>query len=113
MIVASLSNHEDDYEPATLAKDQWTKSEEEKLRLALKKMTVKSNIDNEDRKMAIEVFKQYRDVFSLPGDQPTLTHELMVSIDTSDAKPDRYISYQRKQHRQEDRFFFAGEFNIK
>uniref|UniRef100_A0A915HEY4 Uncharacterized protein n=1 Tax=Romanomermis culicivorax TaxID=13658 RepID=A0A915HEY4_ROMCU len=52
--IAMLSDQKHDHESAALINDQWTKLEEEKLQTALKKMTKNSNIDREDRKIAIK-----------------------------------------------------------
>uniref|UniRef100_A0A915KWJ0 Uncharacterized protein n=1 Tax=Romanomermis culicivorax TaxID=13658 RepID=A0A915KWJ0_ROMCU len=50
-------------------------------------MTEKTHVTAAQKAKALSMLRQKRDVFSLPGDKPTITSELTISIDTGTAKP--------------------------
>uniref|UniRef100_A0A915JBH7 Peptidase A2 domain-containing protein n=1 Tax=Romanomermis culicivorax TaxID=13658 RepID=A0A915JBH7_ROMCU len=77
-----------DREPAALDKLFSCHTDQQKLELALNKMTEKTHVTTAQKPKALRMLRQNRDVFSLPGEKPTFTNELTVSIDTSTAKPD-------------------------
>uniref|UniRef100_A0A915I335 Uncharacterized protein n=1 Tax=Romanomermis culicivorax TaxID=13658 RepID=A0A915I335_ROMCU len=59
----------------------------QKLEFALNKMTEKTRVTAAQKAKALSVLQQNRDVFCLPGNKPTFTNELTISIDTGTAKP--------------------------
>uniref|UniRef100_A0A915K5J7 Uncharacterized protein n=1 Tax=Romanomermis culicivorax TaxID=13658 RepID=A0A915K5J7_ROMCU len=59
----------------------------QKLEFPLNEMTEKTCVTAAQKEKALSVLRQNQDVFSLPGDKPTFTNELTVSIDTGTAKP--------------------------
>uniref|UniRef100_A0A915HFZ0 Uncharacterized protein n=1 Tax=Romanomermis culicivorax TaxID=13658 RepID=A0A915HFZ0_ROMCU len=76
-----------DHEPAALDKSFPCHTAQQKLEFALNKMTEKTYISAAKKKKALSMLQQNRNVFSLPGDKPTITSELTISIDTGTAKP--------------------------
>uniref|UniRef100_A0A915K0I3 Uncharacterized protein n=1 Tax=Romanomermis culicivorax TaxID=13658 RepID=A0A915K0I3_ROMCU len=72
-----------DHKPATLDKSFPGHTAQQKLEFALNKMTKKTYVPAAQKAKALKMLRQNRDVFSLPGDKPTITSELTVSIDTS------------------------------
>uniref|UniRef100_A0A915LE86 Uncharacterized protein n=1 Tax=Romanomermis culicivorax TaxID=13658 RepID=A0A915LE86_ROMCU len=79
-----------DHEPAALDKSLPCHTDQQKLDFALDKMTAKTYLTPTQRSKAFCMLPQNRDVFSLPGDKPTFTNELTVSIDTGTTKPKNF-----------------------
>uniref|UniRef100_A0A915JWF5 Uncharacterized protein n=1 Tax=Romanomermis culicivorax TaxID=13658 RepID=A0A915JWF5_ROMCU len=75
-----------DHEPAVLDKSFPCHTAQQKLEFALNKMTEKTYVSPAQKAKALNMLRHNRDVFSLPGDKPTITSELTVSIDTGTAK---------------------------
>uniref|UniRef100_A0A915KYM6 Uncharacterized protein n=1 Tax=Romanomermis culicivorax TaxID=13658 RepID=A0A915KYM6_ROMCU len=71
-----------DHEPAALNKWLPCHTNQQKLDFALTKMTAKTYISAVQKSKALRMLHQNHDVFSLPGDKPTFTKELTISIDT-------------------------------
>uniref|UniRef100_A0A915JLI3 Uncharacterized protein n=1 Tax=Romanomermis culicivorax TaxID=13658 RepID=A0A915JLI3_ROMCU len=76
-----------DHEPAAFDKSLSCHTIQQKLDFALNKMTAKIRITAMQKAKALNMLRQNRDVFSLPGDKPTFTNELTISINTGTAKP--------------------------
>uniref|UniRef100_A0A915JU61 Uncharacterized protein n=1 Tax=Romanomermis culicivorax TaxID=13658 RepID=A0A915JU61_ROMCU len=76
-----------DHEPAALDKLLPCHTHQQKLDFALNKMTKKTYVTAAQKAKALYMLRQNRHVFSLPGDKPTITSELIVSIDTGTAEP--------------------------
>uniref|UniRef100_A0A915KVJ4 Uncharacterized protein n=1 Tax=Romanomermis culicivorax TaxID=13658 RepID=A0A915KVJ4_ROMCU len=87
--VATATAYHDltDHKPATLDKLLPCHTNQQKLDFALNKMTTKTYVTTAQKTTALHMQCQNRNVFSLPGDKPTFTKELTMSIDTGTAKP--------------------------
>uniref|UniRef100_A0A915KQZ7 Peptidase A2 domain-containing protein n=1 Tax=Romanomermis culicivorax TaxID=13658 RepID=A0A915KQZ7_ROMCU len=79
----NLTNHE----PAALDKSLAHHTDKQKVNFALNRMTQKMPINAAQTGKALSMILQNGEIFSLPGDKPTFTNELTVSIDTGTAKP--------------------------
>uniref|UniRef100_A0A915HHG5 Peptidase A2 domain-containing protein n=1 Tax=Romanomermis culicivorax TaxID=13658 RepID=A0A915HHG5_ROMCU len=87
-IAAELPNCDlTDHEPAALDKSFPCHTNHQKLDFTLNKMTAKTYVTTAQKTKALCMLQQNRDVFSQPGDKPTITRELTISIDTGTAKP--------------------------
>uniref|UniRef100_A0A915L4X2 Uncharacterized protein n=1 Tax=Romanomermis culicivorax TaxID=13658 RepID=A0A915L4X2_ROMCU len=86
VVTAAADRDLKDQEPAALDKSFPCHTAQQKLEFPLNKMTEKTYRTAQKTK-ALCMLRQNRDVFSLPGDKPTITSELTVSIDTGTAKP--------------------------
>uniref|UniRef100_A0A915JNE2 Uncharacterized protein n=1 Tax=Romanomermis culicivorax TaxID=13658 RepID=A0A915JNE2_ROMCU len=75
------------HEPAPLDKSFPCHTAQQKLEFALNKITEKTHVTAAQKEKALSMLRQNHDVFSLPGDKPTITNELTVSIDSGTAKP--------------------------
>uniref|UniRef100_A0A915IMB7 Reverse transcriptase RNase H-like domain-containing protein n=1 Tax=Romanomermis culicivorax TaxID=13658 RepID=A0A915IMB7_ROMCU len=87
--VATATAYHDltDHKPATLDKLLPCHTNQQKLDFALNKMTTKTYVTTAQETTALHMQCQNGNVFSLPGDKPTFTNELTMSIDTGMAKP--------------------------
>uniref|UniRef100_A0A915KUH0 Uncharacterized protein n=1 Tax=Romanomermis culicivorax TaxID=13658 RepID=A0A915KUH0_ROMCU len=78
-----LTNHQ----PAALDKSLSCHTHLQKLDFALIQMTAKTYVVITAQKTkALRMLQQKREVFSLPGDKPTFTKELIISINSGTAK---------------------------
>uniref|UniRef100_A0A915I8B0 Uncharacterized protein n=1 Tax=Romanomermis culicivorax TaxID=13658 RepID=A0A915I8B0_ROMCU len=84
---AAADHNLTDHEPATLDKSFPGHTAQQKLEFALNKMTEKTYVSAAQKAKALAMLRHNRDVFSLPGDKPTITSELTLSINTGSAKP--------------------------
>uniref|UniRef100_A0A915KP31 Uncharacterized protein n=1 Tax=Romanomermis culicivorax TaxID=13658 RepID=A0A915KP31_ROMCU len=76
-----------DHEPAALDKSLPCHTDQQKLDFALNKMTAKTYVTAMQKAKALCMLRQNSDVFSLPGDKPTFTNKLTVSIGTGTLRP--------------------------
>uniref|UniRef100_A0A915HF83 Uncharacterized protein n=1 Tax=Romanomermis culicivorax TaxID=13658 RepID=A0A915HF83_ROMCU len=94
-VATAAADHDlTDQELAAFDKSLPCHTNQQKLDLALNKMTAKTRITAAQKAKALNILQQNRDVFSLPGDKPTFTNKLTVSIDTGTAKPPHTGSHQ-------------------
>uniref|UniRef100_A0A915KDM3 Reverse transcriptase RNase H-like domain-containing protein n=1 Tax=Romanomermis culicivorax TaxID=13658 RepID=A0A915KDM3_ROMCU len=88
-VATAAADHDlTDHEPTALDKSLPCRMDQQKLDFALNKMTAKTYVTTPQRTKALRMLRQNHYVFSLPGDKPTFTNELTISIDTGTAKPD-------------------------
>uniref|UniRef100_A0A915IK48 Integrase zinc-binding domain-containing protein n=1 Tax=Romanomermis culicivorax TaxID=13658 RepID=A0A915IK48_ROMCU len=69
-----LTNHE----PTALDKSFPCHTGQQKLEFALNKMTEKTYVTAAQKEKALSMLRQNRNVFSLPGDKPTITSKLTI-----------------------------------
>uniref|UniRef100_A0A915HXV1 Uncharacterized protein n=1 Tax=Romanomermis culicivorax TaxID=13658 RepID=A0A915HXV1_ROMCU len=65
-----------DHKPAALDKSFNKSTTYQKLEFTLNKMTEKTYVSAAQKAKALSMLRQNRDVFSLPGDKPTITSEI-------------------------------------
>uniref|UniRef100_A0A915JK12 Uncharacterized protein n=1 Tax=Romanomermis culicivorax TaxID=13658 RepID=A0A915JK12_ROMCU len=86
-VSVAASDHDlTDHQPARLDKSRTLHADKQKLEFASNKMTEKTRITAAQKAKALGMLWQNRYILSLPGDKPTFTNELTVSIDTGTAK---------------------------
>uniref|UniRef100_A0A915KR89 Uncharacterized protein n=1 Tax=Romanomermis culicivorax TaxID=13658 RepID=A0A915KR89_ROMCU len=68
-----------DHEPAALDKSLACHTDQQKLDFALNKMTTKTYITAVQKAKALCMLRQNRNVFSLPGNKPTITNAQYIA----------------------------------
>uniref|UniRef100_A0A915IU62 Uncharacterized protein n=1 Tax=Romanomermis culicivorax TaxID=13658 RepID=A0A915IU62_ROMCU len=87
-VATTAADHDlTDHELAALDISLPCHTNQQNLHFALNKVITKTYVTAMQKSKALYMLRQNHDVFSLPGNKPTFTNELTISIDTGTMKP--------------------------